>query len=215
MPRLRHDVPATIADLDQRLYALDCEVQSLAPPISLPPGAPRPRRPASRARAGTALRVVSPGPATAPESFARTTLEEAEHEAIAVVAAATRRVTEIGARTRTLLEHAAEAPASAMAGQMVRSGDDPQRRTYEGDVTVEAGRFFDIEQLSAFQAALEAVPGVVDVYVDTFEHRLANFRLHVTEPTPLVAELQRRASQPLYVVHAGPGELRLEILEDE
>jgi hypothetical protein len=82
-------------------------------------------------------------------------------------------------------------------------------------VTVEAGPFLDVAQLNVFEDALGAVPGVEDVYIRTFERRLAHLELNVAAPTRLVAELRARAAGPLHVVEASQHDVRLHFAEDD
>jgi hypothetical protein len=75
-------------------------------------------------------------------------------------------------------------------------------------VTIQAGPFDDIVQLNDFERALSSIPGVEDVYIRTFERHHAHFELRVAEPMPL-AEMRARAADPLHVIEAGDGDIRL------
>ena len=88
------------------------------------------------------------------------------------------------------------------------------RRTFEGTVTVEAGPFADVAQLSAFEDALAAIATVEDVYIRTFDRNRAHFELRLAEPTPLIVELQARARDTLNVLASGESDVRLDIVRD-
>jgi hypothetical protein len=176
-------------------------------------------------RDATARRSHEPVPATpanVPEALVRQTIVEAENEARQVVEQARQRIAEIGSRTRALLERsvaerarparpAAPSPARRQRSRTVKAA----RRAYEGTVTVEAGPFGDVMQLSAFEDALAEIPGVQDVYIRTFERNRAHFELHVDRPTPLIVELQARADDTLSVIAASDSDVRLEIVRGD
>jgi hypothetical protein len=177
------------------------------------------------------------------QAAVRRAILEAEREAQEVVEEARRRIAEIGGGTRALLERpptaspppscapaqpscasqpfsAPPAPTSAPVPSRSRrwrpaTPDAPERREYEGAVTVEAGPFGDVSRLSEFEHALAAIPAIEDVYIRTFERRHAHFDLQVVEPTRLIAELQARVPGPLHVIEASERDVRLEIVEDD
>jgi len=172
------------------------------PPVRRPPPPPPP-----------------PVEAAPSEAIVRQTILEAEEEARQVADEARRRIAEIGARTRSLLEHSlgeppptepAPAPRRRRA-KAVRAA----RRAYDGTVVVEAGPFADVAQLTAFEDALGAIPAVEDVYIKTFEANRAHFEVQLTEPTALIVELQARATDTLKVISAGDSDLRLDIVRSD
>jgi hypothetical protein len=155
----------------------------------------------------------------AQDSVVRQTILEADDEARRVVEDARRRIADIGARTRALLEHSPvsphdtpeAAPRNLLRRPRTPASTAPERRRYEGAVTVHAGPFGDFVQLNEFERALSSVPGVEDVYVRTFERHHAHFELRVVEPRLLIADLQARTPDPLHVVEAGERDIRLQI----
>jgi hypothetical protein len=195
------DVPEPARPARGRTPAADAELAS-----RLLPGAPRfAARPTPPPHAESAT----------PEGVVRQTIQEAEEEARRVVDDARQRISEIGARTRALLEHSLNEPQGepfpAPRRRRARTVK-AARRAFEGTVVVEAGPFADVAQLGAFENALASIPNVADVYIRTFESNRAHFELQVTEPTALIVELQARAEDTLSVVAAGDGDLRLDIV---
>lgn len=160
---------------------------------------------------------------SATDAVVRQTILEADQEAQRVVEHARHRIAEIAARTRALLGHSQGLPpdtTKAVPPDVSRAlrtttSQAPERREYEGAVTVEVGPFDDIAQLNEFKAALSAVPGVEDVYIRTFARHHAHFELRVVERRLLIAELGARARCSLRVVEAGDQDIRLEIVTDK
>ena len=189
-------------------------------------GGERPR-PARRVPPGAPVSTPSvrrpppppPVEAAPSEAIVRQTILEAEEEARQVVDEARRRIAEIGARTRSLLEDSLGEPAPPepepaprrRRAKAVRAA----RRAYDGMVVVEAGPFSDVAQLTAFEDALGAIPAVEDVYIKTFEANRAHFEVQLTEPTALIVELQARATDTLKVIGAGDSDLRLDIVRND
>jgi hypothetical protein len=171
------------------------------------------------ARRGPAL----VGQSGALDPVVRQTILEADQEAQQVVKQARNRIAEIAARTRALLGLSPSVPAdttkavppTVSRALRTTSSEAPERREYEGAVTVEVGPFDDIVQLNAFKDALSSVPGVEDVYIRTFERHHAHFELRVVERRLLIAELRTRARRSLRVIEAGDHDIRLEIGPDE
>jgi hypothetical protein len=188
---------------------------------SAPVAAPAAERAAAPAASQAVERAAS-------QAAVRHAILEAEQEAREVVEDARRRIAEIAAATRALLDVGAPSPQAAFAAppspasppaptRRRRPGTAAasERRAYLGAVTVEAGPFLDVAQLDAFEDALAAVPGVEDVYIRTFEHRHAYFELQLAESTRLIAELRARTQGSLHVVEASEHDVRLRIGADD
>jgi hypothetical protein len=103
-----------------------------------------------------------------------------------------------------------------VAGGFVPAGDPPPvsvvpaahagavDQAYLGAVTVDAGPFTDIGELSAFEQALARVPGVRDVYVRGFQGQRAIVDVDFGTPTYLVRELATVTTLPFVVNGADP-----------
>jgi hypothetical protein len=156
-----------------------------------------------------------------PDTIVRQTILQADEEARRVVQDARDCIAAIAARTRAQLVRSVSAPDGAQSSSLRRAGTAastaPERREYEGTVTVQAGPFGDIVRLNEFEAALKSVPGVEDVYIRTFERHHAHFRLRMVEPRPLIGDLQVRVPGRLHVIEAHDSSICLEIavVEDE
>jgi len=156
----------------------------------------------------------------------RVILAQAEQEAAQALAEAGRRIDDVRARVRALLEAAQAAPADrasiaapvpfvSLSTTPAKRPARPELQTYAGAVMVEVGPFTNVVQLSEFEDALASVPAVQEVYIRTFERRQAHFELYASWPTTLIAELQARAPDALYVIEASERHVRLEIFKDE
>ena len=190
-----------IGQLHQELDALCNGHQDPAPAAPAPPATPAPR--ALRAVAPAAEPVSDgrpPPPRGDPAEQAalaeviRLALARAEQEVGEALAEAGRRIDDIRARTRELLEAALLAPAErrriaapapfvAPARTPAETPARPERRSYSGAVMVEVGPFTNVVQLSEFEDALASVPGVEEVYIRTFERRQAHFELNAIRPS--------------------------------
>ncbi len=232
---------AMLAELAGRVQQLHQELDAIrrgAEPASPPPPAPAPPRalhavapapepgrgeqappPARRSPAG-----VDPTEQAAGAEVIQVILAQAEHEAGEALAEAGRRIDDIRARARALLEAALPAPADRgrmapplrwLSRTPATRPARPELQTYAGAVMVEVGPFTSVVQLSEFEDALASVPGVQEVYIRTFERRQAHFELYASQPTTLIAELQARAPDALYVIEATERHVRLEIFMDE
>jgi len=228
------ELSSMLVQMDSHLRVLEEELGALADgPVarrSVEPEPPRSPEPAvSRwsperhlAAAPSPLRAAEPRPVAdarpapvSPEARFDKAIIEARLEAERVVADAHRRIAEIGARARAVLEERdPDVTRTSRARSPVRV-EEPERREYRGVVAIEAGPFDDVVTLSEFEVALFAIPAVDDVYIRTFERRHAHFELQISEPTRLIAELQAGAPEALYVLEAGEDHVRVEIFKDE
>ncbi|MEA2183926.1 MAG: hypothetical protein QOF69_3111 [Solirubrobacteraceae bacterium] len=203
-PQLAAELPAGLRKRATRQITAIADRRTAPAAVSDP--APRPPEPAPRS--------------ITPDSIVRQTILEADEEARRVVEDARQCIAAIAARTRASLERSlASAPATPPSPSRMRGAPTataPERRQYEGAVSLEAGPFGDIVQLNEFEAALTSVPGVEDVYIRSFERHHAHFELRLVEPRPLIGELQARAPGSLHVIEAASSSIRLEIaVKDE
>ena len=225
------DAEATLAALVERLQQLKLELDRATPE---PEPAPRGLHAVAPLAAPDAPSRAGRPPAAGDDDHAaksalaaivRQAVEQAERDAIDVMEDASRRLGEIRSRTRALLDLSTAAPAEDRPAAEPRSllrrraapapPAAPEQRVYTGAVMIEVGPFTNVVQLSEFEEALASVPGVEDVYIRTFERRQAHFELHAAEPTELIAELQARAPDALYVIEAAERHMRLDIFKDE
>jgi len=86
---------------------------------------------------------------------------------------------------------------------------DPADTVLGGHVTVAAGPFGDLATLTAFEQALQAVPGVERADVRTLDAGHALIEVDLREPVALGAELRRTVAVPFAVTAAGEGHLAL------
>ncbi|HEY5196083.1 MAG TPA: hypothetical protein VIJ51_03545 [Solirubrobacteraceae bacterium] len=87
----------------------------------------------------------------------------------------------------------------------------PHDRIFEGRVLVDAGPFLDIAGVTAFQHALELVPGARAVDVTALDLDRAHLELELTDPVALGREI--RAAFPFHfaIFEAGHGRLSINV----
>jgi hypothetical protein len=87
----------------------------------------------------------------------------------------------------------------------------PHDRLFEGRVLVDAGPFLDIAAVTAFQRALELVPGARGVDVTALDLDRAHLELELSDPVALGREI--RAVFPFHfaIFEAGHGRLSINV----
>jgi hypothetical protein len=170
-------------------------------PVSVAAGTPAsvPRRPPRR----------PPAPPDDALAAARRAIAAAEEEVRGVLASAREQLAAIGVRTREALERmpapvAAAAPTSAPA-----AGGWDQDHVYAGTLSIACGPFAGVEQLSAFERALESVDGVDEVYTHSFDGNDVHFEVSLARPTVLLVQLRRAFEGRLTLVDGGDRHVRL------
>jgi hypothetical protein len=125
------------------------------------------------------------------------------------------------------------APAPAATAEPARSGDAvarvpsaaptappagvrlpvpmPHDRLFDGHVLVDAGPFLDIAAVTAFQRALEAVPGARGVDVTALDLDRAHLELDLTDPVALGREIRAVFPFNFAIFEAGHGRLSINV----
>jgi hypothetical protein len=232
-----------IADMQGRIRSFEADLASMTPSRRRSGVAPRraPRSPAgdplaelaakveAAARPAGALAHAAGGPGSVPRRpprrarasrddaliAARRAIEAADDEVRGVLASAREQLAEIAARVRESLERLPDPVAAAVPppGAAAATGWD-EDHVYVGTVSVACGPFDDVEQLAAFQQALESLDGVGEVYTRSFDGNTVHFDVSLARPTVLLAQLKRVAESPLTVVEGGDRHVRLELVPE-
>jgi hypothetical protein len=229
------DVMATLAELDEKLAALQREVHggdldpSRPEPADLRPGpvaagrpsdGPAADPPADPAPGGfEAGAPATPAPPRRVPAPAVRTLTVAElsgwRERLRdAVAHLTALQAEIHARIVEAGPPAADpflparAPIDPSSGAPVPT---PHDRIFDGRVTVDAGPFLDVADVSTFQRALEQVAGAAEVYVTGFELNRAVFELDLAQPVALGREIRAALPFNFAIFEAGHGRLAINV----
>jgi hypothetical protein len=87
----------------------------------------------------------------------------------------------------------------------------PHDRIFEGRVLVDAGPFLDIAAVTAFQQALERVPGARDVDVTALELDRAHVELDLSDPVALGREIRAVFPFNFAIFEAGHGRLSINV----
>jgi hypothetical protein len=163
---------------------------------------PRPVEPADRSDCVPVVQRVEPADPPAPAPVAQR-VEPAPAPALAAPPLA------------LVPEPPSVAPEPSTARTVrARATEPAAEREYEGDVTMDIWRFETLSELAAFHSVLASIEGVRDVCIRTLDEHVAGFALQVAEPTAVIAELQARAPEALFIRDAAPCSARLEIFRD-
>jgi hypothetical protein len=211
------DVMATLAELDDKLAALQREVHG-GDPVG---GDPEPTGP--------------PADPTPPPAIVAAARPRAEPAATSTLAALTLPVGELAGwreRLRGAIAQLAALQAEidahiAAAGPLAAGGlppeprpidpssgapvPTPHDRIFDGRVTVDAGPFLDVDDVSTFQRALEHVAGAAEVYVTGFELNRAVFELDLAGPVALGREIRAALPFNFAIFEAAHGRLAINV----
>jgi hypothetical protein len=87
----------------------------------------------------------------------------------------------------------------------------PHDRLFEGRVLVDAGPFRDIPAVTAFQRALEQIPGACGVDVTALDADRAHVELELTDPVALGRQIRAVFPFNFAIFEAGHGRLSINV----
>ncbi|HSK50974.1 MAG TPA: hypothetical protein VK889_10845 [Solirubrobacterales bacterium] len=91
---------------------------------------------------------------------------------------------------------------------------DPTYGMFEGEVKVEIGPLGDFSQLVGFEDTVGQL-GASEISVERFSEGRATVSMHLDEPTELLRELEELSELDFKVRHTAPGNLVLDVDEDQ
>jgi hypothetical protein len=91
---------------------------------------------------------------------------------------------------------------------------DPTYGLFEGEVKVEIGPLGDFAQLVGFEDTVGQL-GASEISVERFSEGRATVSMHLDEPTELLRELEELSELDFKVRHTAPGNLVLDVDEDQ
>jgi hypothetical protein len=138
---------------------------------------------------------------------------QARGQATRIRMKALREAVEVSKRVKALTD-VEPASAGAAAAQPSENGASADSGTYEGVVKLEIGPLGDFSQLVGFEDAMGRL-GAADISVERFSEGRATLSMRLDGPTDLVRELEELCELDFTVRHTAPGNLVLDVDEDE
>lgn len=134
---------------------------------------------------------------------------QARGQATRIRMKALREAVEVSKKVKALtaMEPALEAESRAGAAE-------PGHGLFEGEVKLEIGPLGDFSQLVGFEDAVGQL-GASEIKVDRFSEGRATFSMQLDQPVDLLSELEELSSLDFKVRHNAPGNLVLDVDEDQ
>lgn len=135
---------------------------------------------------------------------------QARGQATRIRMKALREAVEVSKKVKALTELEPALQAEAEASGEAKQADG----LFEGEVKLEIGPLGDFSQLVGFEDAVGQL-GASEIKVDRFSEGRATFSMQLDQPVDLLSELEELSSLDFKVRHTAPGNLILDVDEDQ